>query len=96
MSASEGILCYWIESCVLEVLLEERRITNFDKDFRDGVMIAVLLQKYANLKILRNMKVLCSNEEDYRQNANIVVKGLEEIGLNSHILPKDISHPLQR
>jgi hypothetical protein len=57
--------------------LEERRITNFDKDFKDGIIIAVLLQKYANLKILRNMKMLCSGEEDYRHNAAQVVKGLE-------------------
>ena len=77
MSASEGILCYWIESVVLEVLLEERRITNFDKDFKDGVLIAVLLQKYANVKLLRNMKMLCSSDEDCRHNATQVVKGLE-------------------
>ena len=76
MSTSEGILCYWMESCVLEVLLEERRIANFDKDFKDGIIIAVLLQKYANIKILRNMKMLCSTEEDYKHNSAQVIKGL--------------------
>lgn len=44
------------------MLLEERRLTNFDKDFRDGTVIGALLQKYANVMALKRMKMLCTTE----------------------------------
>ena len=96
LSASEGILIHWVESSVSEVLLEERRVTNFEKDFRDGVLIGVLLQKYANSSVLKNIKIPCTFEEDYRHNAEKIVRALEEIGLSSHLVPRDIFSPLQR
>lgn len=49
VSTHETILFHWVEDAILEVLMEERRLTNFDKDFKDGVAIAVLLKKYAGV-----------------------------------------------
>jgi hypothetical protein len=43
------------------VLLEEKRITNFDRDFKDGVAIGALLQKYAGVNVLKRMKMVCVN-----------------------------------
>jgi hypothetical protein len=65
-SNSENILFYWAEQAISEVLLEERRLTNFDKDFRDGTVIGALIQKYANVLVLKKMKMVCSSEEDFR------------------------------
>ena len=78
------------------MLLEERRLTNFDKDFRDGTVIGSLLQKYANVMVLKRMEMLCSTEEDFKDNANILCEHLAEIGLQNHISAKDIYSPLQR
>jgi hypothetical protein len=50
----------------LETLLEERRLTNFDKDFKDGVAIAALIQKYSGISILKKLKMVCSTEDDYK------------------------------
>ncbi len=96
VSTAETILFFWAEHAVSEVLLEERRLTNFDKDFKDGTVIAALLQKYANVPALKRMKLICGSEEDYKENANALCQALEEIGLKSHMTPKDIYSPLQR
>lgn len=76
--------------------MEERRLTNFDKDFKDGIVIGALIQKYAGTNVLKKMKMVCTSEEDYKENANVVCEGLKEIGMLNHITPKDISNPLQR
>jgi hypothetical protein len=47
-------------------LLEERRFTNFDKDFRDGIAIGALLQKYSGVNVLKKMKMVCSGDEDFK------------------------------
>lgn len=60
-SSSETILFFWAEQAVAEVLLEERRLTNFDKDFKDGTVIGALLQKYANVSALKKMKLVCAS-----------------------------------
>ena len=65
-SVSENILFFWCEQAVAEILLEERRLTNFDRDFKDGTVIGALLQKYANVMVLKRMKMLCVTEEDYK------------------------------
>jgi len=75
-SVSESILFFWCEQAVAEVLLEERRLTNFDKDFKDGTVIGALLQKYANVMALKKMKMLCSTDEDYKENASILCEHL--------------------
>lgn len=71
-------------------------MTNFDKDFKDGIVIGALIQKYAGTNVLKKMKMVCTSEEDYKENANVVCEGLKEIGMLNHITPKDISNPLQR
>lgn len=43
------------------MLLEERRLSNFDKDFRDGTVIGSLIQKYANVMVLKKMKMVCAS-----------------------------------
>lgn len=40
--------------------------------------------------------MICGAEEDFKDNAQIVCDGLAEIGMQNHILPKDIYNPLQR
>ena len=45
----------------MEILLEERRLTNFDKDFKDGIAIAALIQKYSGVNILKKMKMVCTS-----------------------------------
>ena len=96
ISTHESILFFWVEQAIMEILLEERRLTNFDKDFKDGIAIAALLQKYSGINILKKMKMVCTSDEDYKENAQIVCEGLAEIGLQNHITPKDICNPLQR
>jgi hypothetical protein len=65
-----------VEQAVLEILLEERRLTNLDKDFKDGIAIGALLQKYAGINVLKKMKMICIVEEDFKENAQIVCDGL--------------------
>jgi hypothetical protein len=45
--------------------LEEKRLTSFDKDFKDGVAIGALLKKYANNEVLKKMKMICTSKEDF-------------------------------
>lgn len=96
ISVHESLIFYWVEQAVLEILLEERRLTNFDKDFKDGIAIAALLQKYSGINVLKKMKMVCTTDDDFKDNAQIVCEGLAEIGMQNHILPKDICNPLQR
>lgn len=77
-------------------MLEERRITNFEKDFKDGVVIAVLLQKYTGSGVLKTLKNPCVLDDDFRHNAEQICRALEEIGLGCHLIAKDIYNPLQR
>ena len=76
VSTAEAILFHWAEHAVSEVLLEERRLSNFDKDFKDGTVIAALLQKYANVPAIKRMKLVCGSEEDYKENANVLCLAL--------------------
>jgi hypothetical protein len=57
--------------------LEDRRLTNFDKDFKDGIAIGALLKKYANNEVLKKMKTICSTEEDFKSNATILCESLK-------------------
>lgn len=59
------------------MLLEDRRLTNFDKDFKDGIAIGALLKKYANNEVLKRMKSVCTTEEDYKSNASILCDALK-------------------
>jgi hypothetical protein len=52
-------------------------LTNFDKDFKDGIAIGALLKKYANNEVLKRMKTICSTEEDYKSNATILCDALK-------------------
>jgi len=56
--------------------LEDRRLTNFDKDFKDGIAIGALLKKYANNEVLKKMKSVCTAEEDFKSNASILCDAL--------------------
>lgn len=49
---------------------------NFDKDFRDGIAIAALLQKYSGVNVLKRMKMVCTSDEDFKDNAQVVCEGL--------------------
>lgn len=62
-SVNESLIFFWVEQAILEILLEERRLTNFDKDFKDGIAIGALLQKYAGINVLKKMKMVCTTEE---------------------------------
>lgn len=66
-----------MEQAIHEVLLEDRRLTNFDRDFKDGIAIGALLKKYANNEVLKRMKMICSTEEDYKTNATILCDALK-------------------
>lgn len=52
-------------------------MTNFDKDFKDGVAIAALIQKYAGISVLKRMKMACTTEDDCKENATVVCEALE-------------------
>jgi len=54
------------------------------------------LQKYGGINVLKKMKMVCSFEDDFKENAQIVCDGLAEIGMQNHITAKDIANPLQR
>ena len=56
--------------------MEDRRLTNFDKDFKDGIAIGALLKKYANNEVLKRMKSVCTTEEDFKSNASILCDAL--------------------
>ena len=62
VSQHENILFYWVEQAVHQVLLEDRRLTNFDKDFKDGISIGALLKKYTNNEVLKKMKTICQTK----------------------------------
>lgn len=60
LSTHESLIFFWAEQAILEILLEERRLTNFDKDFKDGIAIGALLQKYSGVNVLKKMKMVCT------------------------------------
>jgi hypothetical protein len=72
-------------------------ITNFDADLQDGLVFAALIRShYGNAQALNDMKASVQYEEQVMFNAKRVIEAVHEIGLQTHLSPKDIVSPSAR
>ena len=97
-SVPETILLKWMQYHynLINPLLP-KRLTNFDADLQDGRVFAALIQShYGNVKNLKDIKTSCYNDDHLLFNAKRVIEAVHEIGLNTHVIPQDISNPSAR
>lgn len=85
LSVSESILLHWCEEAYHEVLFKEVRLMNFDRDFKSGVVLAAVIERYAKNSLTARLAVDAKTEEDDKKNAKIICDALEEMGLLGHI-----------
>ena len=97
-SVPETILLKWMQFHYNKVNpLLPKRLTNFDADLQDGRVFAALIQShYGNVKNLKDIKTSCYNDDHLLFNAKRVIEAIHEIGLNTHVMPQDISNPSAR
>lgn len=79
--------------------MQKRRIRNFDEDFQDGNIFASAIQSYVGktcYKAFSTMKTSCSTDSEISFNAEKLVAGLNEIGMQTHLVTKDLVKPSMR
>lgn len=100
ISHAEGVLLWFYEMCYECVHpLQQRRLGDFSTAFQDCQAIAAAIQTYvgaSSLKLFSNMRNSCSNEDDFKNNAEKIIQALNEVGLQSHITNQDLYKPQQR
>lgn len=97
-SVPETILLKWMQYHYNKINpMLPKRLSNFDADLQDGRVFTALIQShYGNVKNLKDIKTSCYNDDHLLFNAKRVIEAIHEIGLNTHILPQDISNPSSR
>lgn len=97
-SVPETVLLKWMQFHYNKMNpLLAKRVTNFDADLQDGrVFDALIRSHYGNVKNLKDIKTSCYNDDHLLFNAKRIIEAIHEIGLNTHIVPQDISAPSAR
>ena len=101
-SQSEVILLKWIESVYEEyyrrTTCQRMRLTSCESEFRNGEIIATLLEHYIgnNMNLLPNMKKVFETEEDYKFNNDKVLEKLIENGVQGIFEFRDLIAPQAR
>lgn len=71
-----------------------RRITNFDSDLKDGLVLASLILSHVpSVKRLTTIFWVTSEPEHYQRNAGNVIGAMKDLGLDYEITPNDIINP---
>jgi hypothetical protein len=73
---SESILLHWCEEAYHEVLFKEVRLTSFDKDFKSGVVIGAIIERYARNSLTARLVLEPKTEEDEKKNAKTICDSL--------------------
>lgn len=83
-SPAEIVLLKWAEGASFMVRRDKKQIMQFDKDIKNGIAIACLMQLYSDNSVrpLRHMKDIALNIEDIKLNMQSVVEGMAELSLN--------------
>ncbi|KAL4498636.1 hypothetical protein ABPG72_019754 [Tetrahymena utriculariae] len=100
ISSSEALLLNWFE-IHNEIIhpIQKRRIRNFDEDFQDSNLYASVIQSYVGkscYKYFNTMKSSCSSDIEINYNAEKLIQGLTEIGMQTHLNVKDLVKPSMR
>ncbi|CAD8106047.1 unnamed protein product [Paramecium primaurelia] len=96
ISQPEGILLYFYEICYEIQHSAQKRIKNFDLDFKDSIFISDALTTFIGpsmSKFFVNLRNVCNSEDDYKHNTEKLFPALQDFGLQSHLLPQDVYHP---
>jgi hypothetical protein len=85
ISHAEGVLLWWYEMCYECVhSLMQRRLGDFSASLQDGLAVAAAIQTYVGAsatKLFQNLRISCSNDDDYRNNAEKILAALNDVGL---------------
>ena len=94
-STPENLMLRWLELYTDQMSPVGRpRLQNFSFDLRDSLCFLYLLQGYIGSSLSRmgvSLKMVCKNEEDYLFNAEKILNALYELGLETHLKPKDLA-----
>ncbi|KAG2493472.1 hypothetical protein HYH03_008289 [Edaphochlamys debaryana] len=95
-SVSEGSLLAWMSAhCAREFGAKFPRITNFDLDLSDASVLFALLSGYwpGLDKKKKMLRLDCRDDQDKRENAEMVLKIMTDLGLPYEITVDDIVDP---
>lgn len=97
-SVPETILLKWLTFHYCRVHpMHPKVVTNFDADLQDGLVFAALIKShYGNAQSLQDLKASVQYEEQVMHNAKRIIEAVHEIGLQTHLTPKDIVQPSAR
>jgi len=99
-STSENLLLRWLELYTDQMSpVAKPRLQNFSVDLRDSLNFLYLLQGYIGPSLSKmgvSLKPVCKNEEDYLFNAEKILNALSDLGLETHLKPKDLANATDR
>jgi len=97
-SVAETILLKWMSYHYSQINhAQARQLTNFDADLQDSTVFACLIRShYGETNSLKQFRPTANNHEQLMNNAKMIIKAVEEIGIQTHIMPADIADPSAR
>jgi len=101
-SLPEGILLKWCTLHYNKIFpTMQRRVTDFEEDFRDGLVLAALLISHAPYvnsggRLWASLVKECQSKEDFMQNASKVTNTMKEMSLLMAVTVDDILRPVAR
>lgn len=97
-SVAETILLKWMTYHVNIVNpTGARTLTNFGRDLADSSVFACLIKShYGETQALKQFRMVATSHEQLLTNAKMIIKAVEEIGIQTHIQPNDIVEPSAR
>lgn len=97
-SVAETILLKWM-GYHLQLInpTQAKQLTNFDADLQDSMIFACLIKShYGETQSLKQFRMVATTQEQVLSNAKMIIKAVEEIGIQTHINPNDIADPSAR
>lgn len=97
-SISETILLKWLNYHYSVIFPQSpRKVTNFDKDLNDGIVLAAVIQNHVGqIRSLANLKVNINSEDQRYSNCEKVISALNEIGMPTYFTSTDLARPQGR
>lgn len=97
-SVSEAILLKWLNYHYSVVFPQSpRKVTNFDKDLNDGIVLAAVIQNHVGqIRSLANLKITITLEDQRFSNCEKVISALNEIGMPTYFTSSDLARPQGR
>lgn len=92
LSSNEIVLLKWMELNFEQIFPENaKKLINFANDLRGCLPLVSVIQNYLGpspSKVLKNIRTVCSSEDDLKINAEKIIAAFNEIGMQTYTIAR--------